>query len=302
MKIEYLKNFIKLAEYKSFSELARDLSMSQSTLSHQISQLEKELGNIILIDRTTRKFNITRAGEILLNYAKKIVKLSDDCEEELLKFKKGKIEVIKISASTFPGSYILPRFITDFKNQYQNVNFNISINNSEQSIKLLSKGLVDFAGIGSFMGYNKNDFDYVVIGEDKFVFVCSPNHELLEDKNYKIELENILKYPFITREKGSGTRNIFEQQFDKFNQLNVILEINDNDSIISAVSGSNYISILSELIAKNAEEAGLIKIIKIQGYPSIAKREIYLIKLKEKEFIGLKKEFWENFLYSIISL
>ena len=61
MNIEYLRNFVKLANYKSFSELARDLPISQSTLSHQISQLEKEFG-VILIDRSTKKFELTEAG------------------------------------------------------------------------------------------------------------------------------------------------------------------------------------------------------------------------------------------------
>ncbi len=75
LNIEFLRNFIRLAEYKSFSELAKDLSISQSTLSHQISQLEKEFRNIKLIDRTTRSFVLTKEGEILLTYAKKILKL-----------------------------------------------------------------------------------------------------------------------------------------------------------------------------------------------------------------------------------
>ncbi|TFG11373.1 MAG: LysR family transcriptional regulator [Promethearchaeota archaeon] len=61
MNIELLRNFISLTKNQSFSGLAKDLSISQSTLSHQISQLEEELG-VTLIDRTTRKFNLTSEG------------------------------------------------------------------------------------------------------------------------------------------------------------------------------------------------------------------------------------------------
>ena len=55
MNIEYLRNFVKLTKYKSFSALVKDIPISQSTLSHQISLLEKEFG-VVLIDRTTKKF------------------------------------------------------------------------------------------------------------------------------------------------------------------------------------------------------------------------------------------------------
>jgi len=293
LNIEFLRNFVKLTQYKSFSELAKDLSVSQSALSHQISQLEKEFGNIKLIDRTTRSFVLTKEGEILLTYAEKILKLYDSCKEELLKFSKILSEDIYITTSTIPGEYILPNFITNFNNKYSNVNFQILINNSRESLDLLNKNKVDFAGIGSFMNYKKNEFDCIEIGKDEMVFICSPNHKIIKKEEYQINFAELIKYPFINREIGSGTRYIIEQQFSEYDSLNSHLEINDNDSIISAVSGSDNISILSSFIARRAEKAGLIKIIKIKEYPVIATRVLFFIKLKEKELTGLKKKFWE---------
>ncbi len=291
MNIEFLRNFIRLAEYKSFSELAKDLSVSQSTLSHQISQLEKEFSNIKLIDRTTRSFKLTKEGEILLTYAEKIIKLYDSCREELLT--KILTEDIFITASTIPGEYILPNFITIFNNKYSNVNFQILINNSRESLDLLNKDKADFAGIGSFMNYKIDKFDYIEIGKDEMVFICSINHEIIKKEENQVSFAELIKYPFINRELGSGTRNIIEQQFSEYKFLNFQLEINDNNSIISAVSGSDNISILSSFIARRAERAGLIKIIKTQEFPVIATRDLFFIKLKEKELTGLKKKFWE---------
>jgi len=291
LNIEFLRNFVKLTQYKSFSELAKDLSVSQSTLSHQISQLEKEFGNIKLIERTTRSFELTKEGEKLLTYAEKILTLYDSCKEELLKFSKTLTENIFITASTLPGSHILPKFIMAFKNSYPDVNIKISINNSKESIDLLNKNLIDFAGIGSFMDYNKDLYDIIEIEEDRLVFICSPNHRLA--KNDKINFAELMEYPFISREIGSGTRDVFEQQFPEYNKLNTKFEINDNDSIISAVSDSEHISILSEIIAKKAQDANLIKILTVSEYPIVAKRRIYFIKLKDKQLSTLKKKFWE---------
>jgi DNA-binding transcriptional LysR family regulator len=109
-----------------------------------------------------------------------------------------------------------------------------------------------------------------------------------------VNFNDLIKYPFVLREKGSGTRNTFKQQFPKYKQLDIELEINDNDSIISTVSDSNYISIMSEMIVNKAESAGLIKSLKISNYPVIAKRPLYFIKLKDKQLSQLKKKFWNK--------
>jgi DNA-binding transcriptional LysR family regulator len=291
MNFEYLRNFVKLIEYKSFSNLAKELPISQSTLSHQIAQLEKDFGGVLLINRTTKKFELTEAGECLLSYAEKILRLYDNCRQEISQFSDRIVENIVISASTIPGSHILPRYIAEFSNNNSNVNFKIIINNSQKSIELIKKGMVDFAGIGSFMNYKQKDFECIKLGEDEFRFICSPNHELIK-KGITIEIDDLLKFPFVWREKGSGTRNTFEQQFSRYKELNIELEINDNDSIISTVSDSNYISIMSGLMANKAEKAGLIKSLKISNLPVIAKRNLYLIKLRNKEVGPLKKKFW----------
>ncbi|MFX1274054.1 MAG: LysR substrate-binding domain-containing protein [Promethearchaeota archaeon] len=294
MRFHFIRNFVKLTQYKNFSTLSNDLSISQSTLSNQISQLEKELGDIKLIDRTTRTFKLTEQGEIFLKTAKEMVTIMDKCLLDLSQYSKDQHEQIIISASTLPGSHILPSFIARFKEDHPNAHFKIIINNSQKSIDMLRKNNAHFAGIGSFMGFTENEFDIVNIGTDALVFICSPNHELVKGGNKEVKFEDLIKCPFISREKGSGTRNVFEQEFSNFYLLNVQLEINDNDSIISAVSDSNYISILSEIIAKKAENAGLIKILRIKEHPIIAERNIFLVKLKGKELSMLKKSFWKN--------
>ena len=292
MKIEYLRNFIKLVNYKSFSELARDLQISQSTISHQISQLEKSFG-VILINRSTKKFEITEAGKTLLGYSQKIIDLYDSCVIGLEEYGNVKLEEIVISASTTPGSHILPRNIAEFRDNNPNVNFKIKINNSLKSIENIVKNLADFAGVGSFLNYNKNNFEFIKIGEDQLKFICSPNHKLLENTKRLVNFADLAKFPFVWREKGSGMRNAFERQFPDYKKLKIKLEMNDNDSIISAVSESKYISIMSEMMAINAEKAGLIKILEIKGFPHIVKRDLFFIKSKNKELSELKTNFWE---------
>ena len=293
MNIQYLRNFILLTQYKSFSKLARELPISQSTLSHQISQLEKDFGGVVLIERSTKKFELTKAGTLLLEHARQIIDLYDKCKVEISKFIDQEIENIIISASTIPGSQILPRFIAEFRSKNSNANFKILISNSKKSMENLRNGMADFAGIGSFMNYKEKDYDYIKIGEDELKFICSPNHELILESNL-VDFEDLLKYPFVWREKGSGMRETFKQQFPKYKKLNIELEINDNDSIISTVSDSNYISIMSNFIIEKSESAGLIKTLAINDYPLIAKRPLYFVRLKDKDLSNLKEKFWEE--------
>ena len=295
MKIEFLRSFILLTETESFSKLASKQGISQSTLSHRISQLEEEFGDIKLIDRTTRKFDLTEEGKVFLGYAKKIIDLYDTSKKDLAKYSDKIIENIIITASTLPGSHILPKYIARFRGDYPNANFKIIINNSKQSLKNLTENQADFAGIGSFMGYKEDNFDKIQIGEENLKFVCSPKNDIIKN-GVSITFKELKRLPFINREKGSGTRNIFEQNFPEHDKLESRLEMDDNDSIISAISDSNYFSVLSEIIAKKAVDAGLIKFIEVQEYPIIAKRDIYFIKPKDKELSNLKKKFWETLI------
>ena len=293
MNIEYLRNFIKLTRYKSFSKLAKELEISQSTLSHQVSQIEKEFGGVVLIDRTTKKFELTRAGGLLKKHAEQIIDLYDGCKLEISKFRNDMLEDIIISASTIPGSHVLPKYIADFRNNNQYVNFKIVINNSKKSLENLKNGMANFAGVGSFMGYDMEDFDYFKIGEDELKIICSPNHKLVKDSNL-VTFNELKEFPFVSREKGSGTRDTLEQQFPDYKELNIELEFNDNDSIISTVSESIYLSIMSEITASKAESAGLVKILKVENYPLITKRPLYFVRLKGKELSRLKMEFWDE--------
>ncbi|TXT61937.1 MAG: HTH-type transcriptional regulator CysL [Promethearchaeota archaeon] len=275
--------------------MARDLTISQSTLSHRISQLEEELGGIQLIFRTTKSFELTEQGVIFLGYSQQILELYDQCLEEMYNIGKNIKEIITITTSKFPGSQILPKFIAEFKTQFPRINFNTLINNSQKSISLLKNDMSDFAGVGSLMHEDKKQFEYFVLGEDVMYFICAPNHDLIKNDNEFVKFEDLKEYPFISREEGSGTRNVFEKQFPRYIELNYELEMNDNDSIISAVSESDYISVLSNKIAKKAKNAGLIKTLQLKNYPIIAKRDIYFLKMKNKTLSKLKEKFW-NYL------
>lgn len=290
IKIDLLRHYILLAEEKSFSSVAEKISLTQSALSQQITQLENYF-NCKVIDRSTRSFKLTKQGEILLKFAKEIVSTFEKCSYEISKLSQELIGVIKISASTIPGNHVLPQFIADFKNKNANVVFNIQIKNSKKSIEDVKNDLVDFAAIGSFMSEESSEFEYFSISSDSLVFISASNHELLKMK-VNLKFNDLLKYPFIARERGSGTRNFAELNLAEYDKLNQTLEMNSNESIISAVSKSNDLSLISETSAKKAEDAQIIKILNISDLKPLD-RKLYFVKKKKGELNKVAKEFWD---------
>jgi len=293
LRIDFLRHFILLTEEKSFSKVSEKIAITQSALTQQISHLEEFFG-CNLIDRTTRTFKLTKQGEILVEYSKKIIMLFDEVHKEITKLSKIFKGTIKISASTIPGNHILPKFITNFKNNYPDIVINIQIKNSKLSLIDLKNENVDFAAIGSFMKEDRDYFEYFPIFSENLTYICAPNHDLSNINKSNIKFEDLIKYPFISREKGSGTRQFAEEHLERYEELNHRLEMNSNESIISAVSKSENISILGEMSAKKAENAGLIKILKISDIPPL-KRELYFVKRKGIELAKEALEFW-NFI------
>ena len=290
VKIDLLRHFILLAEEKSFSRVAEKIKITQSALSQQITQLEIHF-NCKVIDRSTRSFKLTKQGEILLKHAKEIVSSFDETTREISNLSKELVGTIKISASTIPGNHILPKFIAAFKNKNENVIFNIQIKNSRESLADLKNELVDFASVGSFMKEDTTIFDYFPIYSERLVFICSPEHELVKTKKGNVEFKDMRKFPFIAREKGSGTREFAENNFSRYSELNNTLEMNSNESIISAVSNSSDISIISEMSAKKAVNANLLKILKVSDITPL-ERELYFVRKKGLELNKVANEFW----------
>ncbi len=294
LRIDFLRHFILLAEEKSFSNVADKILITQSALSQQIEHLENYF-KCNLIDRSTRTFKLTKQGEILLKYSKDIVSLFDKSQKEIFNLSKELVGTISIAASTIPGNHILPKFIADFKNKYANVTINIWIKNSKQSLIDLKKKHVEFAAIGSFIKEDREKFEYFPIFTENLVFICALDHDLVRINKGKVLFEDLIKYPYISREDGSGTKQFAMENLKKYDKLNQLLEMTSNESIISAVSKSNDISIISEMSAKKAEDAKLIKIINISNIP-LLRRKLFFVKNKEIRLNKVAIKFW-NFIY-----
>jgi DNA-binding transcriptional LysR family regulator len=288
MELRQLEAFVKVVELQSFSKAAKNLFLTQPTISSHIVSLEKEL-NVKLIDRTTKNVKTTSAGEKLYEYAKEILEIKEDLYQEF-GAKSQTDESIVIAGSTIPSQYILPELISAFKKQNENIYFSINHGDSQYVIDEILKHKVDIGFVG--VRDENSKLNFIPFYEDKLVII-TPN-----ETHYKGLLEkpnNLLKEPIILREKGSGTlkssERFLESKKIEGSKLNVVARINDQEIIKRSVSKGMGISIMSKKSAQDFAEEGKVLMYEPKGEAIC--RNLYIVFEKRKRFSRLEKSFIE---------
>ncbi len=292
MRIDFLKTFLEVVSAGSFLEAAKRLQVTQATVSNQIASLEKYF-MVKLFVRTREGAYLTEEGKILNKRARQILDFVNITKKEIMNSSEKLRGIIKIAASTIPGEHILPIIAGSFKKAYPEVDIEIEIGDTGKSLKKLIEARADFAAVGSLMN-SVNVFETKVIARERLVIIIAVSHELSDKKT--IDLSEILKYSFVSREPSSGTRNeiykiLSEQHIDP-NKLNMVLELGSTEAIITAVSGGIGISIVSSIAAEKAKAAGLVNIVEIKNARNW--RELFLVRLKKSEYPEILEKFWQS--------
>lgn len=266
MNFEHLKVFHTVAKKKSFSETAKILHLSQPSVSLQIRQLEESVGTKLL-ERTTKKVNLTQEGEILLQSAEKILNLIYQTEKEITRFSQSIHGDLIIGASVTIGEHVLPYVLGNYKKEYPNVNLIMKIDNSEQIIEKLRNEQIDLAFIQSVQSYA--EFCQKPFLEDEMVVIISWNDSRIDHMKLSISTDELFSLPIILRESGSGTRQVIERQLQKHglnpNDLNIILELENTESIKSTVESGMGISIISKVAVEKELRLKTLRQLSIQG-------------------------------------
>lgn len=225
MDIHHLKIFVEVYRHKSFSRASEKLFISQPTISEHIKNFEKELG-YSLFDRLGRTILPTEAANLIYPRAQQIIadlaKIKDVLDVST-KQVKGKLV---IGASTIPGTYMLPLLASKFKKLHQDTSFEIIINDTSEICKKVENHQLLIGIVGA--RENRKKLHYKPFLEDELVYAVSP--KFIGDQGNS-HPDKIFSIPFLSREKGSGTRRSMEKFLAK-------MGISDKNFIISAVLGS----------------------------------------------------------------
>jgi DNA-binding transcriptional LysR family regulator len=296
MDLWQLNIFCKVVELKGFSKAANVIHLSQPTISSHIKDLENHFA-CQLIDRLGKKAVPTKAGELLYQYARKLIALRDEAEAAMAEFH-GKIKGrLVIGGSTIPGGYILPKCIGAFTTIYPEVTISLIIGDTDQIIQDVLSGSQEFGIVGAKTS-NKNICQEKLIS-DEMRLIVTAGHKWAKKKHISPDL--MFKEPFIVRERGSGTLtsiklSLKEKGYANEN-LNIVAEMGSTEAVIQGIKSNVGVSILSTIAVAEELKAGTLKALTIKELN--LKRNFYLIthKLRSpspicKAFIDfLEKEF-----------
>lgn len=255
MTIRHLRIFIEVAESGKMSIAAAKLFISQPTVSQTIRELE-EYYNVLLFERLCKKLHITPEGEKLLSYAKKVVKQYDDLEEKM--FSINGVSKIYIGATITVGSCLLSNIIQNIKETSPNIDPYAYVNNTSIIEEKLLNSELDIALVE---GEIKNP-NLICIPEvdDYLVLVCSKEHSFSKRKS--INLSDLQDMDFVMREKGSGTRKLFEDCLIE-NGINIRTrwETSCPDAMKKAIIEHQCLGVLSVRLVEEEIKNGKIHLI-----------------------------------------
>ena len=238
MEIRQLRYFLRVAETLNFSQAARELFITQSTLSQQILHLEQELNQQLFV-RNSHEVMLTEAGEILLPMARESIHMVDNCVLRLQELKQ-----------------LLTETMTDFMRQHPKVKLSVCYSSMEDLIERLLRHELDLV-----LAFKPNEADPRI--ESRLLFntrlaaVVNHEHPLAGEKS--MTLEDLQRYPLVLPTKGLQARNAFDRMTAHSGlEYNLKAEINNVNLIFKFMYKTKYVTVLSE--ASVIDEDGLTAI------------------------------------------
>ncbi|MBN1365334.1 MAG: LysR family transcriptional regulator [Syntrophaceae bacterium] len=294
--IQQMEAIIALVEEGSFSRAAKKMLLSQPALTKNIKNAEDCLG-ARLANRSSAGISLTPEGKILYDYARRMVRLRDEAKEKVFALRKESGGNIYLSASTIPATYILPRALNDFKKTNADIHIYIKTADSEEAMNMVLDNEVEMGFIGK-KPFNKK-LAAEILWKDRLVLIVSKDHVWCKKKS--VTLAELLNEPFVVREKGSATRELFESFLKKsrsinLSQFDICCELGSSEAIKEAVIAGLGVSVISIHAVSRELSQGLLCEVPIRGYQM--ERNFYLIyrhqfevRLFHKKFIDFAKSY-----------
>jgi DNA-binding transcriptional LysR family regulator len=295
MNFDQLRVFYVAATQKNFSETAKILHLSQPSVSLHIRHLESSL-NVKLFDRTTKSIKLTDSGKLLFDYAEQIFQLLDKAKKDLALLNESIHGELSIGASLTIGEHLLPYFLGKFKREYPKVNLHLKITNSHEIVHQLLNGEIHLGFIEADISHP--DLFLHAFSEDELVVIASAKdpHPLVAHKE-TITPDELFSLPIILRERGSGTRQVMEESLRSNNlnpeQLKVVLELGNTESIKAVVESGMGVSIISQSAIGKELQLGTLRKVKIQG---IHLRRLFYLAYDKHKVLTLPAESFLTFI------
>jgi DNA-binding transcriptional LysR family regulator len=240
MQIESLKVFCDLAETESFTKAAQINQITQSAVSQQISSLERTFKSL-LIERSKKKFRLTREGQILYEYSKQVIQTYDLLYSKLQEIKDIISGTIRVATIYSVGLHDLPPYLKKFLRNYPSVNVHVEYRRSNQVYEDVLGNVVDI-GLVAFPSKDSK-LEVISLRRDELGLICHPQHPLAKAKRTKIA--SISGQKFIGFEPDIPTRKAIDKVLKEHGvSIQHVMEFDNIETVKRAVEIDAGISIV----------------------------------------------------------
>ncbi|MFI2744222.1 LysR substrate-binding domain-containing protein [Zhouia sp. PK063] len=259
MELRQLKYFVRAATVLNFTHAADDLCITQSTLSHQIKELENSVG-VLLFDRIGKRVKLTEAGAIFLVHAKRTIRQAEESQQvltDLNNLKTGKLVI----GATYGLTKLLIETITDFNANFPEVQLQIQFGTTAQLLEKLHTFEID--AMLSFMSSSQqyNQLEMSELFSSQLSLIVHESHQWSKLK--KVNLKKLTELPLVLPAASYSIRNFLDEQLDKKGiVLNAHIEINDIHSLLELANTKKWNTILMSSSLFDFKE---LKAIPIEG-------------------------------------
>ena len=296
MEINYFKEFLALAEGKSYLDAAEELYISQSVLSKHIQKMESELG-VPLFIRSTHSVTLSEYGKLFLPYVKKMLQIKEEYEQVLNDNKDSSLNTLTIGSISALAQYNITDIIAGFKKSHKNTTINITLGRSSGLLKMIRNGKCDFAFIREAEEMDSSlDCELVRIpyAEDALAAVLPANHKYAKNKTVDLKLLSNEHFMFLGNDnmpyhlcRNACLRSGFEPDIAFTNR--------QPETLIELVSSGMGIALLMKPLAEYFSSPS-VSIVEVT--PTV-KSYLNLFYLKDKNMTTIAKEFKKYVLYEL---
>lgn len=268
-----LQVFHAVAKHLSFTRAADALFMTQPAVTFQIKQLEEQYSTR-LFERRHGSISLTPAGELVLSYAERILALSDEMEIRLGEMTGEMRGPLLVGASTTIAEFMLPRVLGEFNALYPQVRARLIVANSESIESRVAEHTLDIGLIE--VPAKLSGLTSQICCEDELRVICAPDYPLAGMKSVSPKV--LSEYEFISREPGSGTREITDAYFRNHKiqpeDLKTQMELGSPEALKGVVSTGLGFAIVSRAVVEKETQLGELVAIPLNP---VLKRSLYLV-------------------------
>jgi DNA-binding transcriptional LysR family regulator len=290
MDLRRLEIFAKVAELGSFSRAAEALFLTQPTVSEHVRGLEDELG-VQLLDRLGRGATPTRAGQLCLDYARRILSLAREARQAIDQFQGRMSGELVVGGSTIPGEYLLPALIGQFKTKYPEISISLMIGPSREVTGWVEDGRVEVGVVGAHPSARVLESRELM--SDELVLVVPSGHAW--SGRAVVTLAEVRTEPIILRERGSGSRQAFERALEDagldLSAFRIAGEMASTQAIKQAVRAGVGLSLISKRAVEDECKARLLHCVKVKDLR--VSRSFYLVTHRDRTRSPLANAFVE---------